>query len=134
LQHGIVSRVTAPDELDEAALTVGRLIAGRSPMAVRMARQVLASLATPAVESSMHEEWLAQSVVMGERRKGAISRHAEAKRRRNRHAEAKRRRNRHAEAKRRRNRHAEAKRRRNRVSLQRFSSAGSSEGASRKRW
>jgi enoyl-CoA hydratase/carnithine racemase len=68
LQHGIVSRVVAPDDLDNACVEVARLIAGRSPLAVRMARGVLSSLTTPAVERSMHEELLAQSVVMGERR------------------------------------------------------------------
>jgi len=69
LHHGIVSRVVAPDELDEAALEIARTIASRSPMAVRMARQVLSSLATPEVERSMHEEWLAQTAVMGEMKK-----------------------------------------------------------------
>jgi enoyl-CoA hydratase/carnithine racemase len=69
LQHGVVSRVVPLDELDEACMTVARLIASRSPMAVRMARQVLSSLATPEVERSMHEEWLAQTAVMGERKK-----------------------------------------------------------------
>jgi enoyl-CoA hydratase/carnithine racemase len=69
LRHGVVSRVVPPDELDDAALEMARLIAGRSPLAVRMARQVLQTLASPAVESSMHEEWLAQTVVMGERRR-----------------------------------------------------------------
>lgn len=69
LQHGIVSRVVPNDQLDEEALKVARLIAERSPLAVRAARGVLSSLATPAVESSMHEELLAQSVVMGERRR-----------------------------------------------------------------
>ena len=68
LQHGVVSRVVAPEELDDVALEVARLIAGRSPLAVRMSRHVLSSLATPAVESSMHEEWLAQTAVMGERK------------------------------------------------------------------
>ncbi len=69
LQHGIVSRVVPLDELDDAALEVAKLIAERSPMAVRMTRGVLSSLATPDVERSMHEEWLAQSVVMGERKR-----------------------------------------------------------------
>jgi len=69
LHYGIVSRVVASDQLDDAALEIARLIASRSPLAVRMARGVLSSLATPAVENSMHEEWLAQSVVMGERRR-----------------------------------------------------------------
>jgi enoyl-CoA hydratase/carnithine racemase len=69
LQHGIVSRVVPADELDDAALEVARLVASRSPLAVRMARQVLSSLATPQIETSMHEEWLAQTAVMGERKK-----------------------------------------------------------------
>ncbi len=69
LHHGIVSRVCAADELDDIALEIARTIASRSPQAVKMARQVLSSLATPEVERSMHEEWLAQTAVMGERKK-----------------------------------------------------------------
>jgi enoyl-CoA hydratase len=70
LQHGVVSRVVPLAELDDAALQIAKEIAERSPLAVRMARRVLQTLAMPEVESSMHEELLSQSLVMGERRKG----------------------------------------------------------------
>lgn len=68
LRHGVVSRVVNPDELDDVVLEVARGIAERSPLAVRMAREVIRSLSTPEVERSMHEEWLAQTIVMRHRR------------------------------------------------------------------
>ncbi len=69
LRHGVVSRVVSIDELDEAALEIARGIAERSPLAVRMTREVLRNLATPEVQRSMHQEWISQALVMGERRK-----------------------------------------------------------------
>ncbi len=68
LRHGVVSRVVPLDELDDAALEVAKAIAEHSPLAVRMTREVLRSLATPEVERSMHQEWISQSLVMGARR------------------------------------------------------------------
>ena len=69
LRHGVVSRVVPLEQLDDAALEVARGLAERSPLAVQLAREVLRNLATPEVERSMHQEWISQSVVMGERRK-----------------------------------------------------------------
>jgi enoyl-CoA hydratase/carnithine racemase len=69
LRHGVVSRVVPLEQLDDAVLEVARGIAERSPLAVQLAREVLRNLATPEVERSMHQEWISQSVVMGERRK-----------------------------------------------------------------
>jgi enoyl-CoA hydratase/carnithine racemase len=69
LWHGVVSRVVPLDELDEAALEIARGLAARSPLAVQLTREVLRNLATPEVERSMHQEWISQSLVMGERRK-----------------------------------------------------------------
>jgi enoyl-CoA hydratase/carnithine racemase len=69
LRHGIVSRVVGLDELDSVALEIARGLAERSPLAVRMTREVLRNLATPEVERSMHQEWVSQAIVMGERRK-----------------------------------------------------------------
>lgn len=68
LRHGVVSRVVGPDELDDVVLEVAAGIAERSPLAVRMAREVIRSLSAPEVERSMHEEWLAQTTVMRHRR------------------------------------------------------------------
>lgn len=63
LQHGVVSRVVSVEGLDEAALELAREIARRPPLAVKMARAVISSLATAEVERSMHEEKLAQTTV-----------------------------------------------------------------------
>ncbi|HJP65704.1 MAG TPA: enoyl-CoA hydratase/isomerase family protein, partial [Actinomycetota bacterium] len=65
LAHGIVSRVVPAHELDDAAMAMAREIASRSPLAVRMARGVLRTLATPEVERGLHEELLAQTVLFG---------------------------------------------------------------------
>jgi enoyl-CoA hydratase/carnithine racemase len=65
LQHGIVSRVVAPEALDDEALALAHEIAKRSPLAVKFSRAVLSGLATPEVERSMHEEMLGQTVVFG---------------------------------------------------------------------
>jgi enoyl-CoA hydratase/carnithine racemase len=64
LQHGIVSRVVPTAGLDEEVLALAHEIAKRPPLAVKMARATVSSLATPEVERSMHEEKLAQVVVM----------------------------------------------------------------------
>jgi len=63
LQHGIVSRVVAPESLDDEALAIAREIAKRSPLAVKFSKEVLSSLATPEVDRSMHEEKLAQTSI-----------------------------------------------------------------------
>ena len=63
LQHGIVSRVVAPEALDDEALALAQEISKRSPLAVKFSRAVLSSLATPEVERSMHEEMLGQTVL-----------------------------------------------------------------------
>jgi enoyl-CoA hydratase/carnithine racemase len=63
LQHGIVSRVVAPESLDDEALALAQEIARRSPLAVKFSKEVLSSLATPEVERSMHEEKLAQTAI-----------------------------------------------------------------------
>lgn len=68
LRHGVVSRVVALEELDDAALEIAKGIAERSPLAVRMTREVLRNLSAPDVERSMHQEWISQALVMGERR------------------------------------------------------------------
>jgi len=63
LQHGIVSRVVAPESLDDEALAIAREIAKRSPLAVKFSKEVLSWLATPEVDRSMHEEKLAQTSI-----------------------------------------------------------------------
>ena len=64
LAHGVVSRVVPVDQLDDVVLEVANLIASRPPLAVKMARSIIAGLGTPTVLRTMHEEMLAQTVVM----------------------------------------------------------------------
>ncbi|MFN2545021.1 MAG: enoyl-CoA hydratase/isomerase family protein [Actinomycetota bacterium] len=64
LRHGVVSRVVPEERLDDEVMAVAQEIAKRPPLAVRMARATIASLGVPEVERSMHEEKLAQTVVM----------------------------------------------------------------------
>ncbi|MBW3664174.1 MAG: enoyl-CoA hydratase/isomerase family protein [Actinobacteria bacterium] len=64
LRHGVVSRVTAVEELDEVALEIAHTIAAFPPLAVRMAMQTVRGLANPPVEDTLTHEMLAQTVVM----------------------------------------------------------------------
>ncbi len=63
LRHGIVSRVVPRDELDEVAMSVVGAVAAQPPLAVKVHRQVLGSLATSEVSASLREELLAQMLV-----------------------------------------------------------------------
>jgi enoyl-CoA hydratase/carnithine racemase len=63
LQHGLVSRVVPVEKLDDEVLSMAHEIAKRPPLAVKMARAVISSLATTEVERSMHEEKLAQTAI-----------------------------------------------------------------------
>jgi enoyl-CoA hydratase/carnithine racemase len=61
--HGIVSRVVAPDALDDTAREMAEKIAAAPAVTVRMARRVLRHLAEPDVRSSMAEELIAQTFI-----------------------------------------------------------------------
>jgi enoyl-CoA hydratase/carnithine racemase len=63
LRLGVVSRVVPRDRLDEEAMSVARTIAAMPPLAIQLHRQVLSSLATAAVDASLHEELLGQMLV-----------------------------------------------------------------------
>lgn len=63
LTHGVVSRVVPDDELDDAAMEIAHAIAGNSAFAVKMFRRELSRLATGAVQQSMKEEAVNQSMV-----------------------------------------------------------------------
>jgi len=63
LRHGIVSRVVPDDRLDETVLEVAHAIAAAPPFTVKMFRRTLSRLANPAVQASMQEEAVAQSMV-----------------------------------------------------------------------
>jgi enoyl-CoA hydratase/carnithine racemase len=61
--HGVVSRLVAPEALDDAAREIADRIAALPAVSVKMARRVLAHLAEPAVRSSMAEELIAQTFI-----------------------------------------------------------------------
>jgi enoyl-CoA hydratase/carnithine racemase len=63
LRLGVVSRVVPRARLDEEAMAVARTIAAMPPVAIQLHRQILSSLATAAVEASLHEELLGQMLV-----------------------------------------------------------------------
>jgi enoyl-CoA hydratase len=63
LQHGVVSRVVARDELDATAREIAEAIAKAPAVTVKMARRVIKHLADPQVRSSMAEELIAQTFI-----------------------------------------------------------------------
>ncbi len=63
LRHGIVSRVVADAELDEAAMGLCREIAANAPFAVKMFRRTLSRLANPLVQRTLQEESIAMSAI-----------------------------------------------------------------------
>ncbi len=63
LAHGVVSRVVAPEALDDTAMEMAAKIAAAPAVTVKMARRVLGHLAEPAVRSSMAEELIAQTFI-----------------------------------------------------------------------
>jgi enoyl-CoA hydratase/carnithine racemase len=63
LHHGIVSRVVPPEELDDTAMAMAHDIAGRSAVAVKMARRVIRHLARPQQLSSMEDELIYQTFI-----------------------------------------------------------------------
>lgn len=63
LGHGIVSRLVAPDALDDTAFAMAEAIAAAPAVTVKMARRVLAHLAEPAIRSSMADELIYQTFI-----------------------------------------------------------------------
>jgi len=63
LALGIVSRVVAPDALDDTAMEMAQKIAAAPMVTVKMARAVLNHLALPEVRSSMAEELVYQTFI-----------------------------------------------------------------------
>jgi enoyl-CoA hydratase/carnithine racemase len=61
--HGIVSRVVAPDVLDETAWEMATKIADAPAVTVKMARRVLQHLSEPGVRSSMADELVYQTFI-----------------------------------------------------------------------
>jgi enoyl-CoA hydratase/carnithine racemase len=64
MQHGIVSRVVAVDDLDDEVMTMARTIASRPQLATELAKATITALATPAVDATLDRELLAQTAVM----------------------------------------------------------------------
>ena len=63
LAHGIVSRIVAPEELDATAMAMAQEIAGRSAVAIKMARRVVRHLGRPGQVSSMEDELIYQTFI-----------------------------------------------------------------------
>jgi len=63
LQHGIVSRVVAPEELDATAREMAEKIAASPAVAVKMARRVIARLARPQQAAAMGDELVYQTFI-----------------------------------------------------------------------
>ena len=63
LAHGIVSRVVAPEALDDTVLEMAARIASAPAVTVKMARRVISHLAEPGVRRSMADELVFQTFV-----------------------------------------------------------------------
>jgi enoyl-CoA hydratase len=63
LAHGIVSRVVSEDDLDATVREMAEHIAGLPAVSVKMAREVIRHLATPALRSSMADEMIYQTFI-----------------------------------------------------------------------
>ena len=61
--HGIVSRVVAPEALDDTAWEIANNIAASPKVTVKMARRVLRHLSEPGVRSSMEDELIYQTFI-----------------------------------------------------------------------
>jgi enoyl-CoA hydratase/carnithine racemase len=64
LRLGLVSRVVPDDELDDVVLDMARSIAERPPLAVRLVREHVQSLAAAGVRSTLGRELVGQSLVL----------------------------------------------------------------------
>jgi enoyl-CoA hydratase/carnithine racemase len=63
LQHGVVSRVVPPGELDATVREIAEKIAAAPKVAVNMARRVIRHLAEPTLRSSMDDELVYQTFI-----------------------------------------------------------------------
>ena len=63
LQHGVVSRVVADDQLEATVLQVAHEIAQAPAFTVKMARRIVKHLANDAIARSIDEEAIAQTLV-----------------------------------------------------------------------
>ncbi len=63
LHHGVVSRVVAPDVLDDTVREMAEQIAAAPAVTVKMAREVIRHLALPQIRSSMADELVYQTFI-----------------------------------------------------------------------
>jgi enoyl-CoA hydratase/carnithine racemase len=63
LSLGIVSRIVSRDELDDTAMEMARKIASSPAVTVKLARRVIAHLATPEIVTSMEDELIYQTFI-----------------------------------------------------------------------
>ena len=63
LAHGVVSRVVAPELLDQTVREMAEKIASAPAVSVKMARRIISHLGEPQVRSSMAEELIAQTFI-----------------------------------------------------------------------
>ena len=63
LQHGVVSRVVAEEELDAVTREMAEQIASRPAVSVKMAREVIAHLSRPQLRASMADEMIYQTFI-----------------------------------------------------------------------
>jgi enoyl-CoA hydratase/carnithine racemase len=61
--HGIISRLVAPESLDDVALEMAEQIAASPQITVKMARRVLQHLGEPGIRSSMDDELIYQTFI-----------------------------------------------------------------------
>ena len=63
LAHGIVSRVVAPEALDDTAREMAERIAAAPAATVKLARRVIGRMSEPQVRASMEDELIGQTYV-----------------------------------------------------------------------
>jgi enoyl-CoA hydratase/carnithine racemase len=63
LSHGVVSRVVAPEELDDVVAQMAADIASRPAVSVKMAREVIRHLSIPPVRAAMADEMIYQTFI-----------------------------------------------------------------------
>jgi enoyl-CoA hydratase/carnithine racemase len=61
--HGVVSRLVAPDQLDDVVMEMAHKIATAPAVTVKMARRVINHLGEPAVRAAMAEELIGQTFI-----------------------------------------------------------------------
>ncbi len=61
LRHGVISRIVAPEDLDETAQEMAHKIAGAPAVAVKLSRRVISHMSRPTIRASMDDELIYQT-------------------------------------------------------------------------